>query len=48
MTLAGGKARFTLSHRTSGDLYYDEERQGRDITMKPDFGGWDTQVRPLK
>ena len=48
VSLAGGKARFTLSHRTSGDLYYYEEKQGRVITMKPDFGGWDAQVRPLK
>ena len=48
VTLAGGKASFTLSHRTSGDLYYYEEKQGRVITMKPHFGGWDAQVRPLK
>jgi len=48
VTLAGGRASFTLSHRTSGDLYYYEEKQGRVITMKPHFGGWDAQVRPLK
>jgi len=43
VTLAGGKASFTLSHRTSGDLYYYEEKQGRVITMKPHFGGWDAR-----
>jgi len=48
VTLANGKAHFTLSHRTSGDLYYYEEKGGRVITMKPHFGGWDAQVRPLK
>ena len=48
LTLADGKARFTLSHRTSGDLYYYEEKGGRVITMKPHFSGWDAQVRPLK
>ena len=48
VTLAGGRASFTLSHRTSGDLYHYEEKQGRVITMKPHFGGWDAQVRPLK
>ncbi|HKC98284.1 MAG TPA: hypothetical protein VKG20_09640 [Methylomirabilota bacterium] len=48
VTLAGGRARFTLSHRTSGDLYYYEGKQGRVITMKPHFGDWDAQVRPLK
>ena len=48
VTLANGKARFTLSHRTSGDLYYYEEKGGRVITMKPHVEGWDAQVRPLK
>jgi len=48
VTLANGKARFTLSHRTSGDLYSYEEKGGRVITMKPHVEGWDAQVRPLK
>ena len=48
VTLANGKARFTLSNRTSGDLYYYEEKGGRVITMKPHVEGWDAQVRPLK
>jgi uncharacterized protein YndB with AHSA1/START domain len=47
VTLSGGKARFSFP-TTSGDLYYYEEKDGRVITMKPDFGGWDVQVRPLK
>ena len=47
VTLSGGKGRFDL-HTSSGDLYYDEEKQGRVITLRPDFGGWDAQVRPLK
>jgi uncharacterized protein YndB with AHSA1/START domain len=47
VTLSGGKARFDL-HTSSGDLYYYEEKQGRVITLRPDFGGWDAQVRPLK
>ena len=47
VTLSGGKARFDL-HTSSGDLYYYEEAQGRVITLRPDFGGWDAQVRPLK
>ena len=47
VTLRGGKARFDL-HTSSGDLYYYEEKQGRVITLRPDFGGWDAQVRPLK
>ncbi len=45
--LRGGKARFDL-HTSRGDLYYYEEKQGRVITLRPDFGGWDAQVRPLK
>src|SRR6266700_600720 len=44
VTLRGGKARFDL-HTSSGDLYYYEEKQGRIITLRPDFGGWDAQVR---
>ena len=47
VTLSGGKARFSFP-TSSGDLYYYEEAQGRVITLKPDFGGWDAQVRPLK
>ena|SRR5215467_1217013 len=45
--LRGGKARFDL-HTSSGDLYYYEEKRGRVLTLRPDFGGWDAQVRPLK
>src|SRR5215470_1428013 len=48
VTLAGGRATFTLSHRTSGDLYYYEEKRERVITIKPRFEGWDARVRPLK
>ena len=47
VTLSGGKARFSFP-TSSGDLYYYEEAQGRVITLTPDFGGWDAQVRPLK
>lgn len=47
VTLSGGKARFSFP-TSSGDLYYYEEAQGRVITLRPDFGGWDAQVRPLK
>ena len=47
VTLDRGKARFSFP-TSSGVLYYYEEAQGRVITMKPDFGGWDVQVRPLK
>ena len=47
VTLDRGKARFSFP-TSSGDLYYYEEAQGRVITMRPDFGGWDVQVRPLK
>jgi hypothetical protein len=47
VTLSGGKARFSFP-TSSGDLYYYEDKDGRVITMKPDFGGWDVQVRPLK
>jgi uncharacterized protein YndB with AHSA1/START domain len=47
VTLSTGKARFSFP-TSSGDLYYYEEAQGRVITLKPDFGGWDAQVRPLK
>jgi hypothetical protein len=45
--LRSGKARFDL-HTSSGDLNYYEEKQGRVLTLRPDFGGWDAQVRPLK
>jgi len=47
VTLASGKARFSFP-TTNGDLYYYEEKDGRVITLRPDFGGWDAQVRPLK
>jgi len=47
VTLSGGKARFSFPTE-SGVLYYYEGKDGRVITMKPDFGGWDAQVRPLK
>ncbi len=47
VTLSGGKARFSFPTE-SGVLYYYEEKDGRVITMKPNFGGWDVQVRPLK
>jgi hypothetical protein len=47
VTLDRGTARFSFP-TSSGVLYYYEEAQGRVITMKPDFGGWDVQVRPLK
>lgn len=47
VTLTGGKARFSFP-TSSGDLYYYEEKEGRVITLQPDFGGWDAQVRPLK
>jgi hypothetical protein len=46
VTLDRGKARFSFP-TSSGVLYYYEEAQERVITMKPDFGGWDVQVRPL-
>jgi hypothetical protein len=42
-----GKARFNFP-TSGGVLYYYEEAKGRVITMKPDFGGWDVEVRPLK
>jgi hypothetical protein len=47
VTLSGGKARFSFPTE-SGVLYYYEEKDGRVITLRPDFGGWDVQVRPLK
>jgi hypothetical protein len=47
VTLSGGKARFSFPTE-SGVLYYYEGKDGRVITLKPDFGGWDAQVRPLK
>jgi hypothetical protein len=47
VTLSGGKARFSFPTE-SGVLYYYEGKDGRVITLKPDFGGWDVQVRPLK
>jgi len=47
VTLTGGKARFSFPTE-SGVLYYYEEKDGRVITLRPDFGGWDAQVRPLK
>ncbi len=47
VTLTDGKARFSFP-TSSGVLYYYEEKDGRVITLRPDFGGWDVQVRPLK
>ncbi len=47
VTLSAGKARFSFPIE-SGVLYYYEGKDGRVITLKPDFGGWDAQVRPLK
>jgi hypothetical protein len=47
VTLSGGKARFSFPTE-SGVLYYYEDKDGRVITLRPDFGGWDVQVRPLK
>jgi uncharacterized protein YndB with AHSA1/START domain len=47
VTLSGGKARFSFP-TSSGVLYYYEEKAGRVITLRPAFGGWDVQVRPLK
>ena len=47
LTLSGGKVRFSFP-TSGGDLYYYEEAQGRVITLRPDFGGWDAQVKPLK
>jgi hypothetical protein len=47
VALTGGKARFSFP-TSSGDLYYYEEKEGRVMTLRPDFGGWDAQVRPLK
>jgi uncharacterized protein YndB with AHSA1/START domain len=47
VTLSGGKARFSFPTE-SGVLYYYEGKDGRVITLKPNFGGWDAQVRPLK
>ena len=47
VTLTGGKARFSFPTE-SGVLYYYEGKDGRVITLRPDFGGWDVQVRPLK
>lgn len=48
ITLSGGKARFELSRLTSGDLLYFDGKDGRVITMTPDFGGWYVYVTPLK
>ena len=47
VTFDRGKARFSFP-TASGVLYYYEGAQGRVITMKPDFAGWDVEVRPLK
>jgi uncharacterized protein YndB with AHSA1/START domain len=48
ITLSGGNARFELSHLTSGTLRYFDGKDGRVITMTPDFGGWYVYVTPLK
>jgi hypothetical protein len=47
ITLTGGQARFEVSSLTSGTLQYYEGREGRSITMAPDFGGWYVYVTPL-
>ena len=47
VTITGGKARFSFPTE-SGVLYYNEGKDGRVVTLRPDFGGWDVQVRPLK
>ena len=47
ITLGGGQARFELSHLTSGTLQYFDGKDGRVITMNPDFGGWYVYVTPL-
>jgi uncharacterized protein YndB with AHSA1/START domain len=48
ITLNGGRARFELSHLTSGTLLYFDGKDGRVITMTPDFGGWYVYVTPLQ
>lgn len=48
IALSGGKARFELSHLSSGTLLYFDGSDGRVITMTPDFGGWYVYVTPLK
>jgi uncharacterized protein YndB with AHSA1/START domain len=48
ITLDGGRARFELSHLTSGTLLYFNDKGGRVITMTPDFGGWYVYVTPLQ
>ena len=47
ITISGGQARFELSHLTSGTLLYFDGKDGRVITMTPDFGGWYVYVTPL-
>ena len=49
ITLSGGQARFEVSHLSSGTLlYFNDAKEGRVITMTPDFGGWYVYVTPLK
>jgi len=48
ITLSGGQARFEISHLTSGTLLYFNGKDGRVITMTPNFGGWYVYVTPLK
>jgi hypothetical protein len=49
ISLSGGKARFEISHLTSGTLlYFSNPKEGRVITMTPDFGGWYVYVTPLQ
>jgi len=48
ITISGGQARFELSHLTSGTLLYFDGKDGRVITMTPDFGGWYVYVTPLE
>lgn len=48
ISLNGGRARFEISHLTSGTLlYFSNVKEGRVITMTPDFGGWYVYVTPL-
>lgn len=48
ITLSGGRARFELSAVSSGTLEYFDGKDGRVITMEPDFGGWYVYLTPLK
>jgi uncharacterized protein YndB with AHSA1/START domain len=49
ISLGGGRARFEISHLTSGTLlYFSNPKEGRVITMTPDFGGWYVYVTRLQ